>query len=44
VFRADPGTRIRVSFRLKPRRFGTIFGRIGSEDDLAVEIRQLVYP
>jgi protein-L-isoaspartate(D-aspartate) O-methyltransferase len=45
TFRAvDPEARIRVSFRLKPQRAGTLLGRIGSEDELAVEIRQLVFP
>jgi protein-L-isoaspartate(D-aspartate) O-methyltransferase len=45
VFEAlEAETRVRVTFRLEPQHAGAIRGRIGADDDLAVEVRHLVFP
>jgi hypothetical protein len=36
--------RVRVTFRLEPQHAGTIRGRMGADDELAVEVRHLVFP
>jgi hypothetical protein len=41
---SNPGTRVEVTFRLKAEHGGLYRGRLGSDDALAVEIRQLVFP
>jgi hypothetical protein len=40
----EPAARIGARFRLKPKHGGRISGRIGSDDDLEVELRQFVFP
>jgi hypothetical protein len=45
TFRArEPAARIGVRFRLKPDHGGGINGRIGSAEELGVEVRQFVFP
>ena len=41
---SKPNERVGVTFRLKPEHGGAFRGRIGSGDDLAVEVRQLAFP
>jgi len=45
TFRArEPAARIGARFRLRPKHGGRISGRIGSADELEVEVRQFVFP
>ena len=39
-----PRDRVRVTFKLKPEHGGASRGRLGSDDDLDVEIRQFAFP
>jgi hypothetical protein len=41
---SEPGARVEVTFRLKAERGGPYRGRIGVDDGLDVEVRQLVFP
>lgn len=41
---SEPSGRVGVTFRLKSERGGELRGRIGSGDDLDVEIRQFAFP
>jgi len=41
---SEPSARVGVTFRLRSERGGTFRGRIGSADDLDVEIRQFAFP
>ena len=40
----EPGAAVGVSFMLKPKQGGSLSGRLGSDDGLDVEIRQVVFP
>ncbi len=45
TFRArEPAARVGARFRLKPEHGGMISGRIGSDRELAIEVRQFVFP
>lgn len=45
TFRArEPRARVGVRFTLKPEHGGSFRGRIGSDDELNVEVRQFVFP
>ena len=41
---SNPSDRVGVTFRLKPEQGGELRGRIGSGEDLDVEIRQFAFP
>ena len=41
---SPPGARVEVKFRLKAQHGGPYRGRIGVDDGLDVEVRQLVFP
>jgi hypothetical protein len=41
---SQPSARVSVTFRLRPAHGGMFRGRIGSDDDLDVEIRQFAFP
>jgi hypothetical protein len=40
----EPVARIRARFGLRPKHGGRISGRMGSDDELEVEVRQFVFP
>jgi hypothetical protein len=40
----DPTAHVRARFRLKPEHGGRISGRIGSNEELEVEVRHFVFP
>ena len=41
---SNPAARVEVTFMLKPEHGGPYRGRIGVDDGLGVEVRQLVFP